>query len=123
MIALADPRILQTYVTVNQYPAFRSPQNFHHPDEFIPERFLSSASSEDFAKDNRAIFQPFGLGRHSCIGQSLAYAEMRLILARLLFVFDIELADAADVWDWGIQNSFIFWEKKPLDVRVSVVLR
>ena len=77
--------------------------------------------SEGFAKDNKAAFQPFGLGRHGCIGQTLAYAEMRLILARLLFAFDIELADAADVWDWGTQKTFIFWEKKPLNVRLSVV--
>jgi hypothetical protein len=46
---------------------------------------------------------------------------MRLILARLFFAFDIELADAADLWDWGTQKTFIFWEKKPLNVRLSIV--
>lgn len=87
----------------------------------MPERFLPAASSEGFTKDNKAAFQPFGLGRHACIGQSLAYAEMRLILARLFFAFDIELADATDIWDWGSQRTFIFWEKKPLNVRLEVV--
>jgi cytochrome P450 len=43
----------------------------------------------------------FGFGRHSCIGQTLAYTELRFILARLFFTFDVELADAADIWDWG----------------------
>jgi cytochrome P450 len=93
----------EDFARVGQYndskPTFRSPRNFHCPKEFIPEKFMSSAHSKDFANDNRAAFQPFGLGRHSCIGQTLAYAEMRLILARLFFTFDVELADAADVWD------------------------
>lgn len=54
-------------------------------------------------------FQPFGVGRHSCIGMNLAYAEMRLIIARLLFVFDIKLRDENDRWDWGTQNTYLFW--------------
>ena len=118
---LADYVLPQTLLPCNQYPTFRSPPNFHCPKEFIPERFMSSAHSKDFANDNRAAFQPFGLGRHSCIGQTLAYAEMRLILARLFFTFGVELAHAADVWDWGTQETFIFREKKPLNVLLSLL--
>lgn len=103
-----------TYVAFNQFPANRSPQHFDSPDSFIPERCLHS--EKEGAKDDTAAFQPFGLGRHSCIGMKLAYAEMRLILARLLYAFDISLADAEDVWDWGSQKTFIFWEKEPLRV-------
>jgi cytochrome P450 len=82
---------------------------------------MSSAHSEDFANDNRAAFQPFELECHSCIGQILACAEMRLILARLFFTFGVELADAADVWEWGTQETFTFWEKKPLNVHLSLL--
>lgn len=57
-------------------------------------------------------FQPFGIGRHSCIGMKLAYAEMRLILARILYVFDITLADEKDRWDWGDQQTYIFWVRR-----------
>ena len=56
-----------------------------------------------------SAFQPFGIGRHSCIGVKLAYAEMRYILARLLFAFDISLADSTDKFDWGDQETHIFW--------------
>ncbi len=77
----------------------------------MPERFLSSST-----KDELSAFQPFQLGRHSCIGQSLAYAEMRLILVRLIYAFDFQLADPKDRWDWGTQKTFIFWEKEPLKV-------
>lgn len=56
-----------------------------------------------------SMFQPFILGRHSCIGMNLAYAEMRVILARLLWAFDISLKNEQDRWDWGAQRIFIFW--------------
>lgn len=92
------------------------------PLDFAPQRFLSE-SSKEFADDSMSAFQPFSIGRHSCIGQSLAYAEMRLILAKLFFVFDISLADDGDVWDWGKQKTFIFWEKEPLNVRLEMAKR
>ncbi|KAF2185987.1 cytochrome P450 [Zopfia rhizophila CBS 207.26] len=101
-----------TYVSFNQFPANRSSRNFRHPNSFIPERFLH----QDPRTDDMSTFQPFGLGRHSCIGMKHAYAEMRLILARLLYSFDITLADKKDRWDWGQQQTFIFWDKKPLKV-------
>lgn len=110
----------QTYVTVNQYPTYRSPQNFARPDDFLPERFLPNDVPDEFSKDNMSAYQLFSIGRHACIGQSLAYAEMRLILARLLFMFDLRLADDEDVWDWGTQKTFIFWEKKALKVKLSL---
>lgn len=56
-----------------------------------------------------STFLPFGTGRHSCIGMKLAYAEMRVTLARLLFNFDISLANQSDRWDWGDQKTYILW--------------
>ncbi|KAF2119388.1 cytochrome P450 [Lophiotrema nucula] len=101
-----------TYVAVNQFAANRQLYNFHNPNSFIPERFLDSKHHTD----DMSTFQPFGFGRHSCIGMKLAYAEMRLILARLLYAFDLSLADDKDRWDWGQQKTYILWEKEPLKV-------
>ncbi len=44
---------------------------------------------------------------------------MRLILARLLFNFDIELADPSD--DWLDQKVYTIWYKKPLMVYLKPV--
>ena len=68
--------------------------------------------------DNMAAFEPFHVGRHKCIGQKLAWAEMRLVLARLLYSFDMVAADAS-LRDFGEQNSCIFWEKQPLRVGLT----
>ena len=37
---------------------------------------------------------------------------MRLTLARIVYAFDLKPAD--DLRDFGEQNTYIFWEKKPL---------
>ncbi|TKA80048.1 hypothetical protein B0A55_01750 [Friedmanniomyces simplex] len=107
-----------TFVAVNQYPAFRSSTNFGNPGEFRPERFLGPQNPED----NLAVFQPFLVGRHQCIGQKFAWAEMRLILARLLYVFDVSWATATApaIDDWGQQQTFIFWQKEPLEIRLAL---
>lgn len=50
---------------------------------------------------------------------SLAFAEMRLIMCRLLFSFDLELAPGQD--DWLNQKVYTSWDKKPLMVKLRPV--
>ncbi len=109
--------LTQTYVEVNQYPALRSTKNFTNPNDFIPERFLPTESP--YPTDNLAACNPFLVGRHVCIGQKFAWAEMRLILANLLYAFDISWGAAPKVSDWGEQQTFIFWQKDPLLLRLT----
>lgn len=49
---------------------------------------------------------------------SLAYAEMRLILARIIWNFDMKLADRDEKW---IDHNEVYtiWEKKPLKVYMT----
>lgn len=47
---------------------------------------------------------------------SLAYFEMRLTLARLLFNFDIEPTPAIE--GWAEQDVYLIWRKKPLIVKL-----
>ena len=61
-----------TAVVVNQFPAFRSHVNFSNPRSFKPERFLDKPGSDD----NLAVFQPFLVGRHQCIGQKVSTRSM-----------------------------------------------
>jgi len=42
---------------------------------------------------------------------------MRLILAKLLYNFDLEL-EADRTGDWADTKTFVLWEKKPLWVKV-----
>lgn len=96
--------------------------NFHRPNDFIPERWLKDAP-EEFANDNRAAFQPFAMGNRNCIGINLAYSEMRLILAQVLFHFDIKSSEEMDNVDWFDQEIYGIWQKGPLYVKLSAVAK
>ncbi|KAI2632218.1 cytochrome P450 [Hypoxylon sp. NC1633] len=94
-----------------------SEKNFTKPEEFHPERFLGD---ERFAEDHLSAMQPFSTGPRNCIGKNLAYAEMRLILARILYRFDIEIA--AEARDWiKPQKIHTLWDKPALPVYLKPV--
>lgn len=53
--------------------------------------------------------------------KSLAYAEIKLILARVLWNFDMHLEPESLSWDK--QPTYNLWEKGPLKVRLSLARR
>jgi cytochrome P450 len=111
---------MQTIVSVHQSGAYRSASNFHLPNNFIPERWLPDAKnkpSSPFYHDNRAVVQPFSVGPRNCIGRNLAFAEMRVILARVLWNFDLELCKESE--NWSDQKSYVLWEKGALMCRLK----
>ncbi|OQV03600.1 hypothetical protein CLAIMM_08622 [Cladophialophora immunda] len=79
-----------TTVSVSSWAASHNPENFQQPDEFIPERWLDVA----YSADKKKATQPFSLGPRVCLGKNLAWMEMRLMLVRLLWHFDIVSSDA-----------------------------
>lgn len=108
----------QTIVKFSLWAAFVSPSNFARPTEFLPERWLprNPASPSEFDKDNRKVFHPFGLGPRNCIGQNLAWMELRLILARVIWNFNINLPIGSSGLDLATLKTFRVWEKKTIDV-------
>ena len=48
---------------------------------------------------------------------SLAYTEMRLILAHIIYAFDMELVDGSKGWIER-QRAFNVWDRGPLNVRL-----
>ena len=84
-----------TSVAVGSWSASHNPANFRECDAFIPERWID----KEFDGDLKRAAQPFSLGPRGCIGKHLSYMEMRLILGRLLWKFDIISTDGA--WQWN----------------------
>ncbi|CAJ2504076.1 Uu.00g114700.m01.CDS01 [Anthostomella pinea] len=98
-------------VSVNSLTVTRDPRYFEDPDAFRPERWID----EEFHDEKKAS-QPFSAGSRVCLGINLAYLEMRIILAKLVWAFDWELAEELD--DWLHSNKMrILWKKPDLWVK------
>ena len=109
----------RTSVSVSHWSCYHSADNFRDPDKFIPERWLGD---ESYGDDKKRALQPFSLGPRNCLGINLAYAEMRVILARLLWNFDIELCEESNNWVEGIK-VFMIYQRPPLMVKLKPVVR
>ncbi|KAK0701956.1 cytochrome P450 4F3 omega-hydroxylase [Lasiosphaeria miniovina] len=111
--ALPGGTVVSVYALAASYDA----RNFAQPARFAPERWLAAAERPDWARDDRLeACQPFSVGPRNCIGMNLAYAETKLILARLLWRFDFDLLD--DGFDIERQKVYVMWQKPPLPVRL-----
>ncbi|KAL2071881.1 hypothetical protein VTL71DRAFT_13116 [Oculimacula yallundae] len=121
-----------TSVSMHQLSTGRSRHNFKDPLQFVPERWLenprnsehdpqsalhgSDKSPNRYSKDDFAASQPFALGSRGCLGKNLAFAEMRSVVARLIWHFDIEVQPESLHWDK--QNVYVLWDKPPLKVKL-----
>ncbi|KAJ4291290.1 hypothetical protein N0V88_006293 [Collariella sp. IMI 366227] len=106
-------------VAVHQWAMYHNDEHFKDPFVFHPERWLGDPA---FASDHKEAFQPFHLGPRNCLGKNLAYIEMRLVLTRVLWNFDLRIAE--DSLDWmNKQKVFNLWEKGKLNVYITPVAR
>lgn len=98
-----------TIVAVHHMATYRSPDHFRNPDKFAPERWLGDP---EYDGDHRDALEPFQTGQRNCLGQNLAWHEMRLLLATVILHFD--LSSRPESKAWIDQKVYILWEKKPL---------
>ncbi|XP_063697747.1 cytochrome P450 4c3-like isoform X2 [Culicoides brevitarsis] len=77
-------------ILLGLYMMHRNPNVFPEPEKFIPERFSEQRSHE---KKNAFSYVPFSGGYRNCIGQRFAQLEIKLVTARILQNFHLELAD------------------------------
>ncbi|TDZ44748.1 Cytochrome P450 monooxygenase radP [Colletotrichum trifolii] len=109
-----------TLVSLNPYAAFTHYENWVRPNDFLPERWLN-ADDPEWKHDKREVYEPFSFGPRNCLGKNLAWLELRLILAKTFWHYDLELCPGME--DWIKQKSFLTWEKGPLMVKLTPVKR
>jgi cytochrome P450 len=80
--------IMHNYIHIN-------PRIWTRPLEFLPERWLVDADHE--LSPPAGMFRPFEQGPRNCIGQTLVYNEIRVVLVMTARKFDIQ--PAYEEWD------------------------
>lgn len=76
-----------TTIAIYTYGVHHSPEHWEDPESFNPQRF-----DKDQKKGrHKNAFMPFGGGRRMCIGQHFGMMEMKMILAKMVQRYDMEL--------------------------------
>ncbi|KAF8462276.1 putative cytochrome P450 [Kalaharituber pfeilii] len=101
-------------VGVHAYSTSHNPDNFQDPDQFIPERWLAGSKFND----KKEASQPFLLGPRGCLGRNLAYMELRMIIAKMFYCYDLELVRPDMDWEKE-SKSWTLWWKPELNVYVK----
>jgi len=78
-----------TRVMVSIYLAHRDERYWDDPNQFCPHRF--DHTQEEQGKRPSLTYVPFGGGPRNCIGAAFAQVESKVVLARILQRFDLEL--------------------------------
>ncbi|KAI9445850.1 high nitrogen upregulated cytochrome P450 monooxygenase 2 [Lactarius psammicola] len=108
----------ETQVFLHTYSIHRDPRNFHTPEAFLPQRWLSTGAPA--GEHNTAAFFPFSYGPTICAGKNLAMMEMRMVLCWVLRRFRFTEAPGVshEEWEGKILDWFIV-HQDPLLVGIS----
>lgn len=77
------------------YAIHHNPEYFPQPFDYVPERWLADPSvnpMHDKLAHAQSAYNPFSIGPRGCIGKGLAYVELTVTIARVLFLYDLRLA-------------------------------
>ncbi|KAF6832077.1 branched-chain-amino-acid aminotransferase [Colletotrichum musicola] len=106
---------------------------FPDPFSFQPERWIVGETladgtliTADFLKHSSAAFMAFSAGTRGCIGKPLAYLQISILFATLMFKYDMRLCETA--WingnysgkgpdpskEYELVDMFISWKNGPL---------
>ncbi|PVI07279.1 cytochrome P450 [Periconia macrospinosa] len=109
-----------TLVTIQPQALCYSSKYFHEPEAWRPERWLKDAETNPespYYYGHRKGVRGFGWGPYICVGEPLGWAWMRLIIASMVWTFDLRKANAPNsLIDWAAQDVFGIVIKHPLNV-------
>ncbi|OVA10807.1 Cytochrome P450 [Macleaya cordata] len=108
-----------TRLIVNTSKIQRDPRVWSDPTEFKPERFLTSSHRDKDFKGQNFGFIPFGSGRRSCPGTSLALQVVHLALARMIHGFEFKAPSDTPIDMAATSGLMNIVKATPLEVLVT----
>jgi len=86
-----------TDLAVPHYTLHHNERYHKQPFEFVLERWIAAStagtneSPEEEVAVTRSAFCPFRIGQTSCVGKVLSYNEMTIMLARIVWLYEMRL--------------------------------
>jgi cytochrome P450 len=91
-----------------------SKKYFKNANKFVPDRWLPlDQRPSEYATDHLEASQPFNVGPTGCIGKPLAWAEMRIIIAKLIWRYRLSMTKGKP-FTWEALRKMMIVEKDPL---------
>ncbi|KAH7322521.1 putative cytochrome P450 [Stachybotrys elegans] len=106
-----------TEVYTSAWTVTHDETNFPEPMSFKPERWL-----DPHGPDIKEASQPFSLGPRGCIGRNFAHMQINLLVAKMLWSYNLELLTPEIDWE-GQSKMYVMWWKPSVKVRFTPVVR
>ena len=100
-----------TVIGTPHYAIHHNEAYYPDPFTFNPSRWIVGAgdalSTEASVRLAQSAFCPFSIGPRGCVGKTMAYAEMKILLARMAWLFDMRLVQGSGLGEgrpglgWG----------------------
>ncbi|GAQ03172.1 isotrichodermin C-15 hydroxylase [Aspergillus lentulus] len=98
-----------TEVYTETYTMQRSPQYWHAPDEYRPERWFERGEGSPYAQDVHEAFKPFSSGPRACLGREMALQTLRLTAALLVYRFHLKMVNEDRfVWEQDTDSRMVY---------------
>ncbi|KAK4220795.1 putative cytochrome P450 E-class, group IV [Podospora fimiseda] len=83
-------------VVISCFPSvFKNPEYWDNPQKFNPDRWAEEGFAGKAARSG--LYTPFAAGKRGCVGFNLALAEVKMVLAELVYEFEFEDASTEAV--------------------------
>jgi cytochrome P450 len=104
-----------TVVAVSHYAIHHNEKYFPQPFKFEPERWIvgerNSGQPDESVEESlaraKSAFCPFSIGPWACIARNMAYSELSVAVARVLWLYDPKLAKGQE--GIGDSNAWKTW--------------
>jgi cytochrome P450 len=101
-------------VSSNSWVAHNNDKDWVEPESFKPERWLGEPSLQNGKE--APVMLAFSLGSYQCLGITMAYLEMRIALAKIIYLYDWEVINGPK--DFIAESTgYFLWNKPPYEVK------
>ncbi|THV52969.1 hypothetical protein BGAL_0063g00270 [Botrytis galanthina] len=110
----------------SHFAAARNPRYFADPLSYRPQRWLPSNHPEyddRYQNDDPKAFLPFNQGPRMCPASTMAWTQMKLYLAKILWTFDVEAVPGQNLSFDRDFSVYTMWDKPRFWVRFVPVKR